>query len=318
MKVRLGYVAIALNCEGVTTSSPVTYKRYCALETKEEQLSLLSRVARSNLEGLIHVLTYNIQEDIHFYRMTSKLIPLATHTDVLWDYEPVIKEQCQTVAQLLRTSKMRVDAHPDQFNVLNSATPSVVHSTIETLNHQLDLFRLFEIDNPKMVLHVGGKTGGKEEALQRFRDHFLNCSRAIQQAIILENDDKVYSAQDVLMLCEELKIPMVLDVHHHRCYNEGCTLAPLLPRIFNTWKDESVLPKLHFSTPKEGTFDRRHADYINADDFISFIEEAKGVGQDFDMMLEAKMKDLALEALVRDIKQKRPEWIWHDKTTFEC
>lgn len=112
MKIRLGYVAIALKLDKVTSSSPVTYKKYSSLSSKREQLSLLTRVTKSNLHDLIKILNYNAKQEIHFYRMTSKLIPLATHQEVLWDYSKVIQEECQEVADLIKKYDMRVDAHP--------------------------------------------------------------------------------------------------------------------------------------------------------------------------------------------------------------
>ena len=77
MKVRFGYVAIAMRLDKVTSSSPVTYKKYSSLDSERERLSLLKKVTQSNLNDLIKILNYNIENDIHFYRLTSKLIPLA-------------------------------------------------------------------------------------------------------------------------------------------------------------------------------------------------------------------------------------------------
>ncbi|MGL4374744.1 MAG: UV DNA damage repair endonuclease UvsE [Turicibacter sp.] len=318
MKVRLGYVAIALKLEGMTTSSPVTYKKYSSLSSEIDQINLLKKVTQSNLEALIKVLEYNREHDIHFYRMTSKLIPLATHKDVLWDYSPYIKKQCERVGEIIFQSKMRVDAHPDQFNVLNSVNDQVVKATIDTLQHQLDLYNLFHINDGKMVLHVGGKAGGKEAAITRFIDNFHKLSPAMQRSLIIENDDKVFSASDVLGLCQQLRIPMVLDVHHHNCYHEGECLKELLPAIFKTWDNQLVPPKIHFSSPKEFINDRRHSDYLEVDEFLGFIDLAKSINSDFDVMIEAKQKDLAIYRLVHELKQKRPDLKWIDFTTFEC
>jgi len=91
----------------------------------------------------------------------------------------------------------------------------------------------------------------------------------------------------------------------------------MLNDIFSTWKDEPLPPKLHFSSPKEGEKDRKHADYINAEAFINFIEKCIPLGLDLDIMLEAKQKDLALYMLAHDIKTLKPEWKWIDKSTFE-
>ncbi|MEL7597035.1 MAG: UV damage endonuclease UvsE, partial [Clostridiaceae bacterium] len=86
MKVRLGYVAIALKLPKVTSSSSVTFKTYSKLALKEEKLDKLKKVALSNLNDLYKILQYNIENKIHFYRITSALIPLANHPEVVnWD-----------------------------------------------------------------------------------------------------------------------------------------------------------------------------------------------------------------------------------------
>lgn len=317
MKVRLGYVAIALRLDKVTSSSPVTYKKYASLSSKEEQLSLLTRVAQSNLYDLSKILQYNAQQDIHFYRMTSKLIPLATHPEVLWDYSNGIGKQCQVISHLIKKYEMRIDAHPDQFNVLNSVNEPVIESSIRTLEHQLHLFDLFDIEHGKMVLHVGGKAGGKEAALLRFKETFFKLPTRLRQALILENDDKTYSVKDVLGLCQDLSIPMVLDIHHHRCYREGEELGEMISDIFKTWQNDYWPPKVHISSGKEFETDRRHSDFIDVQDLIRFIELIQPLNQDVDIMIEAKQKDLALYRLVHDLKEARPHWKWIDQTTFE-
>ena len=87
MRVRLGYVAIALNLKNVTSSSTVTFANYNKLKSEEERLRKLKKVTFSNLEDLETILKYNIENNIHFYRLTSKLIPLTTHPEVVWAYE---------------------------------------------------------------------------------------------------------------------------------------------------------------------------------------------------------------------------------------
>ena len=114
--------------------------------------------------------------------------------------------------------------------------------------------------------------------------------------------DKIYTASDTLQLCQELKIPMVLDVHHHFCNPSLEKLEDLLLPIFETWKD--LPPKIHFSSPKNQKEKRSHHDYIQLEDFLSFLDLTKKIGKDFDVMIEAKAKDEALFRLIRQIKYK--------------
>ena len=105
------------------------------------------------------------------------------------------------------------------------------------------------------------------------------------------------------------------------CNNCGEDLSEVVAGCFATYKGKKVIPKIHFSSPKDGECDRKHADYINVDDFISFLKVAKGIETDdkeieFDIMIEAKKKDIAMFKLIDDIKSFKPEYLWIDKTTL--
>lgn len=316
MQVRLGYVAIALNLPKVTSSSTVTYSNYSKISSIEKKIEKLKAVTLSNLDDLYKILNYTTENEIHFYRITSALVPLCTHPEVMWDYRKIFKKDFQRIGTFINKHHMRVDTHPDEFNVLNSNRDEVVENTIRNLWFHAHFFEDIEYSEGKMVIHVGGGVGGKEKALERFKANFSKTPREVSSKLIIENDDKIFTAKEVLELCKDLSIPMVLDVHHHICNNNGEKLEDLLGDIFQTWRDEKLPPKVHFSSPREKDQDRKHADYIEPKSFIDFLEMAKGLNMDFDIMIEAKMKDLALLKLVEDIKNLKPQWQWLDKSTL--
>lgn len=317
MRVRLGYVAIALNLPKVTSSSNVTYTFYKKLTNEEERLKKLKKVSYSNIIDLKKILEYNVENNIHFYRITSALIPLATHPDVNWDYRKIFSTDFELIGDYIKDNNMRVDTHPDQFNVINSVDQKVVDSTKRNLMFHANLFKDMDYPLGKMVLHVGSAARGKERALKRFVDNFKTFPDDITSKLILENDDKTFTAKETLKLCKELGVPMVLDVHHHKCNNDGYSIEEILSDIMDTWKEELLPPKFHFSSPKNGPKDRKHADFIDAKDFVEFIEICKTIDKDIDIMLEAKKKDLALFNLIDSIKELRKDWNWVDFSTFE-
>lgn len=318
MKVRLGYVAIALKLPKVTSSSSVTFKTYSKLALKEEKLDKLKKVALSNLNDLYKILQYNIENKIHFYRITSALIPLANHPEVVnWDYRKIFHKDFEAIGKLIKENTLRVDTHPDQFNVINSINENVVENTKQNLWFHVHLFQDMNYELGKMVIHIGSGQGGKEYALNRFINNFNKFPREIIEKLILENDDKTFTANDTLKTCKILNTPMVLDVHHHICNNDGEPLSSILGDILDTWNKDILPPKVHFSSPRNGDKDRKHADYINPEDFINFINECKVFNRDLDVMIEAKQKDLALYKLVEDIKELKKDWKWIDKTTFQ-
>lgn len=317
MIIRLGYVAIALNLGKVTSSSTLTYTRYLKLN-KEDRLKKLKEVTYSNIEALEKILRYNIDNSIHFYRMTSNFIPLATHPDVMWDYLKYFKKDLEYIGKLIKDNNLRVDTHPDQFNVINSDRESVVENTLRTLNMQVDLFEAMNYEQGKLVIHIGGAEGGKDIALDRFINNLKNFPKRITDRLILENDDKTFNAKEVLQICERTNLPMVFDIHHHNCNNCEEDIKSLLPQIFKTWEDEELVPKIHFSSPREFEKDRKHADYIDANRFLEFIYKAKeSVNKDFDIMIEAKKKDIALNILVKDLKKLTKDIKFIDSATLD-
>lgn len=318
MKVRLGYVAISKKLgKKVTSSSTVTFTNYSKIALPEKKLEKLKSVAASNLRDLETIIKYNIENNIHFYRITSALIPLVTHPEVgYWGHREFLRKDFEFIGKLIDESKMRVDTHPDEFNVINSINPKVVDNTKINLLHQAEWFEDFKYDLGKMVLHIGGATNGKEAGIDRFITNFKTFPEKVKSKLIIENDDKTYTAKETLYICNELNLPMVLDIHHHNCNNDNENIYELIPEIFATWKNEKLPPKLHFSSPRDNETDRKHSDFINADDFTYFIENLKVFNTDIDIMLECKEKDLALFQLANDIKNLKPEYKWLDQTTF--
>jgi len=317
MRIRLGYVAIALNLGKVTSSSTLTYSRYLKMK-EEDRLKKLKEITYSNIQSLEKILKYNIDNNIHFYRMTSNLIPLATHPEVMWDYLKYFKKDLEYIGKLIKNNNLRVDAHPDQFNVINSDKESVVENTLTNLNMQVDLFEAMNYEDGKMVIHIGGAKGGKEIASQRFIENIKKFPKRISSRLIIENDDKTFNAREVLNISKDTNLPIVFDVHHHNCNNCEEDINILLPEIFKTWENEKLPSKLHFSSPRDFENERKHSDFIDAKKFLEFIYNAKeSVDKDFDIMIEAKKKDITLNKLVEDLKFLDKNIRFIDNSTFE-
>lgn len=306
MIFRLGFVAMTVDLENCSPSGTVTFATYKNLKDENARRVRLARVSRCNLENTLRILKNNAAQNIEVYRLTSKLIPLATHNDLLgWDYSTEFSEEFKRIGDYIKSNNFRVSAHPDHFTVLNSVKQEVLEASIKDLDYHVKMFKAMGLYDCKykLVLHVGGMYGDKEKAIERFKINFINLPDRIRERIILENDDKSFTASDVLDICEELHIPMVLDVHHHNCANNGEQIESLLSRIFNTWNQEVYPPKVHFSSPKSEKEFRSHADYIDYSEFMNFLNVAKAFNKDIDFMLECKMKDRALLELSDKLRQ---------------
>ncbi len=312
MRVRLGYVALSKALDDVTTSSTITYTNYI---NKNYNASKLLEITKGNLEALNEIIKYNIKNNFHFYRLTSKLVPLATHNKVSFDYIAPLKDEYKKISKLINDNNIRVDTHPDQYAVLNSMDSKIVKNTVEILEYHYKIMDALGIKDKIIILHVGSSACGKKASITRFINNFNKLSDYIKKCIAVENDDKIYNIKDVLKLCHKIKVPMVLDYHHFICNNEGENLKDYLNDIIETWNGRLV--KMHFSSPKSKLKKefRSHNDYINSDDFINFINLIKTQDKDIDIMLEAKAKDDAISRLVRQLKYKT-NYKFIDETTF--
>ena len=105
MKIRLGYACIT-NCLDSTSSSPYTYGEYL----KYGDMEKLDRVIVSNLKSLEEIIYYNIKNNIHFYRMSSKIIPLATKSDVKFDYINKYKSYYDKIGKMISDYDMGIEA----------------------------------------------------------------------------------------------------------------------------------------------------------------------------------------------------------------
>lgn len=306
MIIRLGYACIS-NTLNLTTSSTYTYTNFL----KEHNYHKLDLIIKNNLNNLNEIIKYNNKNNIHFYRLSSNLIPLATKKEVCFNYLESYKEYYNKISKNIKN--MRIDFHPDQFCVLNSVKENVVSDSILILKYHYLLLKYLNIKNKVLVLHIGSSTFGKKNSIRRFINNFKRLPNYLKKCIVIENDDKIFSIIDCLLINKETNIPIVLDYHHHICNNE-CDLYQYIENIFSTWKGR---PKMHFSSPKNLTKKdfRSHNDYIDSDSFINFIEHIKHLNYNVDIMIEAKEKDEALFKLIREIKYKT-NYQFIDDTSF--
>jgi UV DNA damage endonuclease len=138
---------------------------------------------------------------------------------------------------------------------------------------------------------------------------------------VIENDDRAYSLGDVLDLSRRTGLRVVWDILHHHCNDpDGIPEREALQSALATWPSAEV-PKVHYSTPKtaislrkrrDGRRVRRtyampelraHADVVDPIAFEAFLR-GPALGCRFDVMLEAKAKDLALLRLRAQLAER--------------
>ncbi|GAE33829.1 UV DNA damage repair endonuclease UvsE [Halalkalibacter akibai] len=304
LSLRLGYVAMSVLLSNASPSQTMTVKQFEQIIDKEAGIRKLERIATSNLENCLRILKHNKAHEIEFFRLSSRLVPLANHPLTEgWKYERALSPLLKEIGDFVKKENMRIDFHPDHFVVLNGQSKEILQQSLRTLVMHYKLLKEMGISPiHRCVLHVGGKKQGREEGLEQFIENFSMIPVPIQKMIMIENDDVNYPIEDVLYIGEKLNIPVVFDLHHFDVLHEEDQLNSLWQRVVATWKDSPLPVKMHISSPKEGETDRRHHDYINADRFTRFITTITGTVDQLDVMIEAKQKDAALLRLLEDLK----------------
>jgi UV DNA damage endonuclease len=262
------------------------------------------------------------------YRMSSDVAPYLTHPD-LPQFHRQIGESRSELGELGRRANqigLRLSFHPSQFIVMNSPDETLRRQSVRDLAAQAEILDLMNLGpEAVLVIHVGGVYDDKNAAIDRWVACYRDLPEPARRRLVLENDDVRFSAADVFSIHERTGVPLVFDMQHHQCLNpERLPWRPTLRRFLRTWP-EGIVPKIHYSSPrtqmrevvrtnrKTGKKEKvlqaptwiAHADYVHPFEFIRFAMETKDL--EFDIMLEAKAKDLALQRLRQDILCYAPE-----------
>jgi UV DNA damage endonuclease len=305
MKIRFGYVANAMGLWNASPSKALTFTRYATLPSNERK-EKLKFITAQNLQNTKRILFYNIANEINLYRFSSSLVPLATHPEVMWDFITPFKSEWEELGQIIKQFKMRVSFHPNQFTLFTSTREDVTTNALKDMDYHFAMLEAMNaLDEGIINIHIGGAYGDKESSLLRFHENIKRIPRKIKKQMTLENDDKTYDVLETLFTCENENIPMILDYHHYMANRGEEALPTYLSRIFDTWNKFNTLPKVHISSPKSKKEYRSHSDYISLDFVLPFFKIARELNQDFDIMIEAKQKNLAMHKLIEDIASIR-------------
>lgn len=272
---------------------------------------------RVSLEYLRAILDRLDSLDIRMYRMATALAPYASHPDLPQFHDQVAEcaDDLAAVGELAVARGIRLSTHPGQYTVLNSTNEAVRAAAAAELEVQAALLdAMGQPPEAVVVVHVGGLEGGLGAALERFARGLDTLSERARARVVVENDDRSFGLVDVLELGRRCAIPVVFDVLHHRCLDPaGIPDEEALGLALATWP-HGVRPKIHYSSPRldvevakrrEGRRVhsrlvlpqlRAHADLIDPIGVEGLLRYA-AAGRDFDIMLEAKAKDLALVRL---------------------
>lgn len=271
-----------------------------ARQPRPAQLVRLAELCRANAEALLASLAYCASRGIGAFRINSQILPVKTHPTVGYSMADLpggadIVARFGECGRFARAHDLRLSFHPDQFVVLNSPNPQTLAHSLADLSYQAEVAGWVGADT--INIHGGGAYGDKVAALGALRRNIERLPGPVRVRLTLENDDKVYTPADLLPVCADTGVPLVYDVHHHRCLPDGLSVAEATERARKSWAAE---PLFHISSPIagwDGPKPERHHDYIDAGDFPS-----EWRGWPLTVEVEAKAKELAVLRLIEDLQ----------------
>ena len=291
-------IRLGLCCQFL--DAPITFRTathgYAGGLGVETRRAYLAEIAAHNADALAAAIERCHELGIGAFRVNSQVLPLATHPVTGYTLEQLdpsgaITGAFEWAGELARAYDVRLSLHPDQFVVLNSEREPVVQSSVQELELQASVAALIGAD--VIVLHGGGAAGGVPAASERLERGIALLPPAVRQRLALENDDRCFTPRSLLPLCRRSGVPLVYDVHHHRCLGDGLSVDEATELSFATWGDRE--PYAHMSSPREGWQSpnpRAHADYIDPADFPDVW-----LGRKMTIDIEAKAKERAVLAV---------------------
>lgn len=286
--MRIGYACINLSL-ACRSSHTFRLKSYSAEN--------LQRTVAGNLACLMEQLAYNLEHGIFYFRISSDLVPFASHPVCDFPWQREFKREFRAAGDFVREHGMRVTMHPDQFILINSPDEGIHERSVAELVYHAQVLDLMGLDPAhKIQIHVGGVYGDREASVARFAARYRRLPAKVRRRLVVENDERSYGLADCLEVHARTGVPVVFDTLHHSANNRGEKLREALAAAGSTWGEGDGPPMVDYSSQKKGGKPGAHAYALDVDDFRSFLAASRGL--DFDLMLEVKNKERsALQAI---------------------
>ena len=294
-------IRLGLCC--IFRKEPIKFRRttakYLNRFDRKKQLHYISEICEHNAKSLLDALIFCNRHGIQDFRVNSQILPLKTHPDAGYQIEDLphyrkIMDRFRGCGVFCRENDLRTTFHPDQFVLLSSTNPTVIRNALAELRYQAQVASWINAD--VINIHGGGVYGNKTGALRRLISQIEKLPDSVRTRLTLENDDRAYTPKDLLPVCLDTGIPLVYDVHHHRCLPDGLAVEKATELAIQTWNRE---PLFHLSSPKNGwesSSVNKHHDYIDPNDVPDCW-----LNLDITVEVEAKAKELAVLKLKKDM-----------------
>lgn len=290
----------------------------------------LNGIIEHNLAAQLRLLEYvaTLPQPLRMLRLSSDLLPFYSHLDALDFYRQtdvcnLMQAGFARIGEQARAAGIRLSMHPGQYCVLGSDKPQVVENSLAEFEYHADMIRMMgfgqNFQDFKCNVHIAGRLGA-----EGIRAIWPRLSQEARHCITFENEEKTYGVDDCLQLAD--LAPVVLDIHH--CWiNENDYIDPHDPRvaqIIDSW--HGIRPTMHYSQPPESLMELGFSadeklemptllEKVSKRDLYSHSKRmwnrwtnlyAREFLDRFDIMFEAKDKNLATQDYYRDYLSEGP------------
>lgn len=338
-KSRIGFA-----CKYKTTESNKTKKEIKEIEseynTKSTTLKFLSdksenfivekmnAIINHNITATLKLLNYvsTLDRHLHMLRLTSDLLPFYTTEQLRFYYsDPVFMKNIEIglkkVGDFARKKDIRISFHPGQFCVLASDNQNIIERSIEEFEYHADMAKMMgyakSFQDMKCNIHISGKGGVNE-----FIRSIGRLTPEARNIITVENAEYTYGLDDCLQVATYC--PVVFDIHHH--WIRECSFMNInddsVKKIIDSWR--GVRPTMHYSQSKEDLFSNKEDETFDINNLLlnGFNKRMLAAHSDmmwnkplnnhvieftdsFDIMVEAKHKNLASIDLLKQLKDSQ-------------
>jgi UV DNA damage endonuclease len=299
---RLGYCCINLTLQ---ESLKITINRGMVKRTfLEKGINYASDLSLLNVKDLEKIVTWNQENGIKMYRMSSDMFPWSSEYEFsdLPDYQEILTIM-KRIGDFAKENGQRLTFHPSPYSVLASDKDHVVNNAIKEINQHAEIMDMMGLDRTPFYpinIHVNTTKPSKEESSSRFCKNFQRLSDSAKSRLVVENDDKPtqFTVKDLKeMIHDKIGIPITFDFLHNKCNPYTESEEEALSLALSTWPS-GITPITHYSDSRK-IFEDDSSKLLAHTDWIWNNVETYGLK--FDTEFEVKMKD---KALLRFINEK--------------
>jgi len=240
--MKIGYPCINLS---IGCSSNRTFRLKSYSENR------LVDTVTNNLHCLWKILKFNVFHNLLFFRITSDIVPFASHPICHFDWRTFFRSELAAIGEYIASHDIRISMHPGQYNVLNSPDNDIVNRSIKELKYHCDFLDALNLNaKAKIQIHVGGVYKEKDRSIMRFIKCYQNLEKSLKQRLVIENDERSYTVSDCINIHAETGVPVLFDVFHHNINNAGLTNSDALSKVIATWSNRDGVPMIDYSSFK--------------------------------------------------------------------